>query len=115
MSRIAGALAVCASVLLMLTPVTRHVNQTLRSTPSITFRADGGMLLPAFPLQSPQLRADGSMPPPPFPPQPLLLRADGSMPPPPFPPLQPPVLMADGAMPPPPFPPQPTEGAAVRV
>ena len=117
MKKIVGALTVSVVVLLMVSPVSTHVNKSIVNTPSIRL-ADGSMPPPPFPpRQLPLLNADGSMPPPPFPPpQPPQLRADGSMPPPPFPPHQPAWMMDRvGKQLSPSLPSQPLGGAAQRV
>ena len=75
MKKIAFGLFVSALAVLMLTPISTGVNQTL--------------------VNNPPSLADGSLPPPPLPPGLNGLRgdvsflADGSLPPPPLPPLAP--------------------------
>jgi hypothetical protein len=79
MKRLAGAFFLSALIVLMLAPVTAHVNKTLVNNHS--FWADGGGPIPPFPHLT--MWADGGGPIPPFPH--LAVWADGGGPIPPFP------------------------------
>jgi hypothetical protein len=69
MKRLFGALFLSALILLMLAPVSNHVNKSLVNGQRLW--ADGGGPIPPFP--NPPLWADGGGPIPPFPNPPLWL------------------------------------------